>query len=467
MPDRIEDAWPDIQGNILRPYAHPHARYAIARIDSGSGARRMLRSLLDQRLITTAAPWAPGEKPDVTLNVYFSWQGLRAMGLSAVSLDSFPEEFRLGMPARRHVLGDPDPAGWEFGGDPEQNHVFFAIYGSTPRDVEMRLEKLRAELALVPGAVTVTHRQDAAMLEPRPGLGWRTEHFGYADGFGQPQIAGSGAPEYRGDGTPNGANGWRAVATGEFILGWPNETGYFGPSLSPAALAKNGSFLAYRKIEQDVTAFRAFLREGAARLYGSDIPEHIELLAAKLVGRWRSGCPLMLSPECDDPTMHDRWGVNNDFRYSVDLRGAVCPRGSHIRRMNPRDGLPTDVAVLPQTHRIVRRGMPYGPWLEEGQGDDGVKRGVAFMAVNASLAYQFEFLQQEWGNSGEFAGLNKKDVDPLIGEPREESRFTVPQASTPVPKRLVGLARFTTLRGGGYFFIPSITALGLIADART
>jgi Dyp-type peroxidase family len=466
MPNGFEEAWPDIQGNILRPYAHPHARFAIARIDEAAGARRMLASLLEQGLITTAAPWAPGEKPDVTLNAHFSWHGLRAIGLSAASLNSFPEEFRQGMAARRDRLGDPDPAGWEFGSDAEQSHVFFAIYGSTPKDVEERLAKLRAEFALVPGAVTVTHRQDAAMLDPRGDPPRRTEHFGFADGFGQPQIDGSGAPEYRGDGTPDGAGGWRPVATGEFILGWKNETGHEGPKLVPETLSKNGSFMAYRKLEQDVATFRTFLREEAARLFGSDASENIERLAAKIVGRWRSGCPLTLSPDHDNPAMHDQWGVNNDFRYAADPRGAVCPRGSHIRRMNPRDGLPENVAVLPQTHRIVRRGMPYGPWLEDGQPDDGVKRGIAFMAVNSSLAYQFEFVQQEWANNGQFAGLDQQDIDPFTGQPRNPSRFTIPQTS-PVSKRIVGLPQFATLRGGGYFFIPSITALRLIAGGQT
>ena len=104
----FEDEWPDIQGNILRPYAHPHARYAIVRIDQADGARRLLANLLDQQLITTAAPWAPSEKPDATLNVYFSWHGLAAIGLAQASLDSFPEEFRQGMAARWQRLRDPE-----------------------------------------------------------------------------------------------------------------------------------------------------------------------------------------------------------------------------------------------------------------------------------------------------------------------------------------------------------------------
>lgn len=454
----FEDEWPDIQGNILRPYAHPHARYAIVRIDDAAGARRLLASLLDQRLITTAAPWAPAEKPDATLNVYFSWHGLAAIGLPQASLDSFPEEFRQGMAARWQQLHDPDPAGWEFGGDPGQTDVFFAVYGYTAENVETRLDKLREELGKVAGAVTVTHRQDTAMLERG------TEHFGFHDGFGQPQIAGSGAPEYRGDGTPVGENGWEPIATGEFILGQPAESGQPRAVPLPAALGRNGSFMVYRKMEQDVPKFRAFLRAEAGRLYGSAAPENVERLAAKLVGRWRSGCPVMLSPEGDDPSLAQQWGINNDFRYAADPRGAVCPLGSHIRRMNPRDGLPGDIATLPQTHRIVRRGLPYGEWLAEDNNGDGKERGVAFMAVNASLAYQFELVHQDWTNSGEFAGLDAQDVDPFNGEPREGSRFRIRVSGR--PKSINDLPRFTTLRGGGYFFIPSLTALRFIAGQQ-
>jgi len=455
----LEAEWPDIQGNILRPYAHAHARYATVRINEGPGARRLLASLLDQRLITTAAPWAPGEKPDATLNVYFSWHGLAAVGVPQASLDSFPQEFRQGMAARWQLLRDPDPAGWEFGGDSGQADVFFAVYGNTVAHVEARLDAVRAELAQVPGALTVTHRQDAAMLARH------TEHFGFADGFGQPQIAGSGAPEYRGDGTPVGANGWVPLEPGEFILGHPNETGFPGPTLFPPLLGRNGSFMAYRKMEQDVPAFRALLRAEAARLYGSSAPENVERLAAKLVGRWRSGCPLMLSPERDDLLLAEQWGINNDFRYAADPRGATCPLGSHIRRMNPRDGLSDGTATLVRTHRIVRRGMPYGDWLEDDNGDSK-ERGISFMAVNASLAYQFELVHQDWTNSGEFAGLDAQDVDPFNGEPREGSRFRIPQASGP-PRRIYNMPRFTTLRGGGYFFIPSLTALRFIAGQQT
>ena len=110
--------------------------------------------------------------------------------------------------------------------------------------------------------------------------------------------------------------------------------------------------------------------------------------------------------------------------------------------------------------------MPYGEWLDESNVEgDGKDRGIAFMAVNVSLAYQFELVHKDWTNSGEFAGLDAQDVDPLSGEPREGSRFRIPQTSG-LSKRISDLPRFTTLRGGGYFFIPSMTALRYIADLQ-
>jgi Dyp-type peroxidase family len=304
-------------------------------------------------------------------------------------------------------------------------------------------------------------------------LGNHREHFGFMDGIGQPAIEGSGIEEYPGDGTPTGAatgtagsgGSWAPLKAGEFVLGWPGETGFPPPAPKPDVLANNGSFLVYRKLRQDVAAFRAFLRERSERLWGSDAGTlGIERLASKLVGRWRSGCPVMLAPLVDNPAMGTDWAHNNDFRYASDPRGEVCPMGSHIRRMNPRDGLTDHGDTLVRTHRIVRRGLPYGTWLDDqATADDGQERGVAFMAINASIKYQFEFLQSQWLHNGEFAGLARGDVDPFAGEPRDKSRFRIPSPNAG-PKNLFDLPRFITLRGGGYFFIPSVTALHYIAD---
>lgn len=452
----LADERHDIQGNILRAYTYPFAHFDLVRIADAAGARRLLQRLLQQQRVTTATLWDPGGKPGATLNLYFTWSGLAAMGLAAPALDSFPEEFRQGMAARWQTLGDPDPAGWEFGADPAASHLLFAVYGSSEAERDRMRQAVLDEIQATAPSLEMIHAQPAAMLDGR------REHFGFADGFGQPSIEGSGEPEFRGDGTPVGAHAWAPLKPGEFILGWENETPHPGALPAPEALGRNGSYLVLRKLRQDVPAFRKFLREQAARLYGSEAPENLERLAAKLVGRWRSGCPIMLSPESDDPALAADWDRNNDFRYAGDPKGAVCPFGAHVRRMNPRDGLTGAGDPLVRTHRILRRGLPYGQPLAPGEADDGEDRGVLFMAINAHLGYQFETVQREWTNSGEFAGLDRADVDPFAGEPRAASRFRIPSADG-APSNLWNLPRFVSLRGGGYFFIPSITALQFIA----
>ncbi|MGH8885998.1 MAG: Dyp-type peroxidase [Egibacteraceae bacterium] len=454
----IDTELDDIQGNILRAYGFPFARYEVVRIVNRDGARALLTSVLDQLLITTAATWDPESKPGAALNVFFSWTGLAAMGVPQASLDSFPEELRQGMNARAALLGDTGtnaPHLWEFGNDGDRNHVFFAVYGRTLEDRERMLEKLRAELAAVGAAIEVTHSLDAAMLSDR------RDHFGFVDGIGQPSVEGSGVPAYPGGGTPAPDGSWAPLKAGEFVLGWPGETGHPVEMPQPDVLGRNGSYLVYRKLQQHVPAFRAFLLKQAERLYGEASMPNQELLAAKLVGRWRSGCPIALSPDTDDDVLAKDRHRNNDFRYAADASAAVCPYGSHIRRMNPRDGRSGDGLV--RTHRIVRRGLPYGSWLEPDADDaEDEERGIAFMAINASIRYQFEFLQTEWVNNGEFAQLSRNDVDPLAGEPREGSRFRIPDQRS-APKNIFDLPRFVTLRGGGYYFIPSITAMRFIA----
>ncbi|HWO13285.1 MAG TPA: peroxidase, partial [Polyangiaceae bacterium] len=153
-----------------------------------------------------------------------------------------------------------------------------------------------------------------------------------------------------------------------------------------------------------------------------------------------------------------------DFDYKDDPKGLRCPVGSHIRRVNPRASLPRLRPV--KTHRVLRRGLPYGPALPEGSlVDDDVDRGVAFMALNASIKSQFEFVQKLWINDGEFAssgGLESLDQDPIAGPRARESRFRC-YDSTGQPRSMFDLPRFVRMRGGGYFFVPSLTGLRFLA----
>jgi deferrochelatase/peroxidase EfeB len=213
----------------------------------------------------------------------------------------------------------------------------------------------------------------------------------------------------------------------------------------------------FRKLHQRVAAFRRFLRDSARGTDGE------ELLAAKMMGRWRSGAPLALCPLHDNPELGSDRNRNNDFLYEADdPAGLKTPGGSHIRRTNPRDAA---IAGVARIHRMIRRGTAYGTVLPEGiLEDDGADRGIIFAFVGAHPGRQFEFVQSQWINDGVFFGAGQ-DKDPIVGLGGDASSFTVPRR--PVRKRLQGLPRFVITRGGEYGFMPGLKALRWLADLET
>jgi Dyp-type peroxidase family len=225
------------------------------------------------------------------------------------------------------------------------------------------------------------------------------------------------------------------------------------PIPQPAILGRNGSYVAFRKLHQRVAAFRQYLKANAADDHGQ------ELLAAKMMGRWRSGAPLALCPLRDDAALGGDPQRNNAFGFKEeDAIGYRTPPGSHIRRMNPRDA---DVAGIARIHRMIRRGTSYGPPLPEGMlEDDKVDRGIMFAFIGAHLGRQFEFVQSEWMNNSEFfAGHGGKD--PIAGANAESDSFDVPKR--PLPMCLKNIPRFVVTRGGEYGFLPGIRALRWLA----
>ena len=280
-------------------------------------------------------------------------------------------------------------------------------------------------------------------LEHVPPLEFAHEHFGYRDRLSQVAIEGFGDPPTPGSGA--------AVKAGEFFLGYPDEHGLVPELPQPEILTRNGSFLAYLRMEEHVGRFRDFLKE-----HGGGTPEGEELIAAKLMGRWRSGAPLVLAPEKDDPALGADMQKNNDFDYGkMDPHGYGCPLGAHIRRMNPRD-----TADNMQRRRMVRRGGTYGPLLPEGAPDDGIERGIASFIGCVSLVRQFEFAMNVWVNDPAFHELGN-ERDPLIGTHDGTFDMTIPKR--PIKKKITGLPSFTTIRGGAYFFLPGIKALRWLA----
>jgi deferrochelatase/peroxidase EfeB len=205
----------------------------------------------------------------------------------------------------------------------------------------------------------------------------------------------------------------------------------------------------------DVAAFRRYLRD-----QGSSLEEE-ELIAAKMVGRRRSGAPLVLAPDRDDPALGTDGNRNNDFSYADDMKGLKCPFSAHIRRVNPRDALKDDIVAV-NLHHFLRRGTNYGSPLPEGVlEDDGAERGGVFLLIGAHLGRQFEFVQSQWVTDGNFIS-HGTEQDPLIGNNEGEGVFTIPRA--PVRRRLHGLPRFVSVRGGEYCFVPGLRALRWIAN---
>jgi Dyp-type peroxidase family len=430
----------DVQGLVLRGYRLPVGSYTFLRVDDAGAAQSWLGDLVGH--VTTAAPW--DAKPSTTVNVALSAAGLDALGLPAEALATFPTPFREGMAARSRVLGDSGesaPELWTGGLGSSQVHVVVVLAAADGDSLAERERWLDGTTAR--GGLTPVSRQPVALLPDG------REHFGFADGFSQPPVDGVDVPARTAQSGVDARGGWRAIAPGEFVLGQPDEEGVLPPAPRPERLARHGSYLAYRKLREDVVGFRRFLAD-----QGSRYPGGPELLAAKLVGRWRDGTPLALSPSAPDAALAADPDRNNSFGYADDAGGYGCPVGAHIRRANPRDGLPFSGALV-NRHRLVRRGLPYGPVLPPGAPDDGVERGVVFTCFQADLARQFEFVQSQWLNDGNNLRLGD-DKDPLAGD--HDGRGKAVVSGSP-PWFVAPLPRFVHTRGGEYFFAPGVGGL--------
>ncbi|MBT4186479.1 MAG: Dyp-type peroxidase [Gemmatimonadales bacterium] len=438
----------DIQGNVLRGYSHPMAAYIFLRIDDVVKGKALIDRMLPR--ITTGQPWCD-PAPTTAIQVAFTYAGLQRLGVPDEMLATFPEEFREGMAARAESLGDRGPSApeqWESGLGTGEAHVLVTVWAVDNEHLDAVREELR-QVGASAGATTVINETRAEALKHG------RDHFGFFDGISQPAVEGTGVQGRPGDGQPNGAGGWRDVATGEFVLGYVDEDGTL-PDAPAEPFHRNGTFMVYRKLQQHTAAFRRSMEEQGARYPGG-----AEMLAAKVVGRWRDGTPLSTSPEAPDADVSADPLRINDFSYMDDPKGLKCPMGSHIRRCHPRDSEGFFGGRLTNRHRIIRRGRSYGPVLPKGAADDGQDRGLVFVCFNTSIWRQFETIQSLWLDDGDPFGVGP-DKDPLIGCPADESgKMTIPGKP---PFFLTPLPRFVTLRGGEYLFQPSMAALRWLAD---
>lgn len=431
----------DIQSGAVRPRPAPYAAtYILLRIDDRHAGRELMRRLT--AVVTSAAnPTSP--LADTFVSVALTYHGLKALGVPQESLDSFAWEFQQGMASRANQLGDTgesSPEHWETPLGSKDVHVVIAAVSPNAEKLEASLERARQTYRRFQG-VTALWRQDCYALESE------TEHFGFRDGISHPAIEGTGIPCTNTQELP--------LKAGEFLLGYPDEMGGV-QKLEPEVLGRNGTYVVFRKLQQRVGEFRRYLKSN------SKTSNDEELLAAKMMGRWRSGAPLALCPFHDDPELGADPKRNNDFLFEADdPAGHKTPGGSHIRRCNPRDA---KVAGVARIHRMIRRGTAYGPPLPEGViEDDGADRGLMFAFVGAHIRRQFEFVQSEWINDGVFFGA-AKDKDPVVGSIGPGEAFTIPHR--PVRRRLQGLPRFVVTRGGEYCFMPGLNALRWLAELQ-
>jgi Dyp-type peroxidase family len=464
----------DIQGMIVSGYGHlSHSQYLFLGIEDAGKAKAWLRSLLQRQQITSSQRRID-TKPPQAVNLAVTWTGVQTLGSSEDLLQSFPKEFIEGMtePNRSRQLGDfgiNAPTQWEHPWQPEAEPIdLLLILQATEADLEPLSEQYQAQLALN-GLKLLTLETGDIPLHHK-------EHFGFHDSISQPVIEGS--PQE----SKSRCNAQDLIKAGEFVLGYLNEDGNYPPtptvaiaqdqtqalSLLPETALKdfgrNGSYLVFRKIAQDVAGFRKYFQES----FGT--PEEGERMAAKVVGRWPSGAPLVQAPEADPLKDHDDTNDvladSNDFIYRPeDAQGLRCPFSSHIRRTNPRDSLGQDAEESikdTRRRRLLRRGAVYGEFLPEGvTEDDGTSRGLLFFCINANIRRQFEFVQQGWVNAPTFNGLYN-ERDPLVGYNPDGSNRTMIVPQCPLSKSL-SLPNFVTLKGGAYFFLPSLSALGFLA----
>lgn len=487
----------DIQGNVIKAYGRfsfPYARYLLLQVHHGERGRQFVAAVAKQ--VTTAVTWGdgPGQipKPLATTNIAFTFAGLRALGVPEASLRGFPSEFMMGMKMRKDILGDngsSSPDHWDPVWQGQQVHIFISINGQQMEFLEQRYQWLLRLVEQSEGAVALLHGhrgdngaddlpyQEAHALAENGKLTSK-EHFGYTDGIGDPVFEGlPDADKYVAGRGKQTAKGWEPLATGEFILGHIDEAKEYPRAPAPMSLVRNGTYMVYRKLHENVGSFNRFLDHE-----GSAYPGGREQLAAKFVGRWRdNGAPLSDAPDTAAKQEWDRRFAQaapaeqdrmlSAFTFDQDADGAKCPFSSHIRRINPRASLQTTPGAfdtpgaLANRRRILRRGLPYGEVRDPAR-DDG-NHGIIILMMQADINRQFEFVQQQWVNYGnDFRAGNDKEI--ILGnhdvEYPSRAVLPVPADSEDAPYFLRNIPRLVETRGGDYFFVPGMTALRMIAE---
>jgi Dyp-type peroxidase family len=487
----------DIQGIVRFGYnALTEASFLLLKISDPAGARAWLM----EAPVSTAEELS---RPPVTaLQVAFTCEGLHALGVAEELLTGFSAEFQSGMTgqeSRSRRLGDIDansPELWRWGRVGNVPHVLLMIYAQTGR--------LEGWTRTIQDAAWRAAFEVLDCLSTS-NLGGK-EPFGFKDGISQPTPDWGRQREVSGDELAYG----NRLSLGEFLLGYPNEYGKYTdrPLVSPDAplssilpmaedqpnkrdFGRNGTFLVFRQLQQDVRGFWRFIDKQTH----SD-PKARQNLAESMVGRRMDGTPLVPVGSPSIEGIDKKSVAQNQFTYDADSNGFLCPFGAHIRRANPRnadlpasDGLfarlghtlgfgnadyRDDVIASTRFHRMIRRGREYGPKLTPEQaagGDpDTAEHGIHFLCLAANILRQFEFVQNSWMMNTKFDALTEQS-DPLLGNRAKiagcpfSNTFSLSQQEG-VRARVMDMPQFVTVRGGAYFFLPSISALRYLAGVN-
>lgn len=437
MPTFTDTALHDIQGFGIAGFNKDHQEVMFIRVADQAGGRQLLGWLEP----LTASAWEVG-----TFNRLFSevrartgseplaatWVGvlISALGYQAlgVATSGLPAgtgttAFTTGMAGRSQAIGDTGsidaPTSWL---PPFRSgagvHLCIVVAADEPDDLDDLVARIGDQVAAT-GCEVVFQERGATLPEPLKGH----EHFGFKDGLSRPAIAGYTTPAPQ-------APAPAAVGAGEFVLGYPDETGT--TTSTTGTLWKNGSFVVFRRLRQHVAAFRA---QTSAGVPGSSPNLTPAQTAAHLIGRWPEGAPLERHPTADPGTLTS---TPNAFQYRAspftDDDGHKCPHFAHVRKANPRDETtPTSAADESSRHRMIRRGIPYGVPLAPDAADDGVDRGLHFFSVVADVVRQFEFVQSSWLNQVNFPGGLKTTIPGRYGPPLKKRQMVPTPWSENIP----------------------------------
>lgn len=450
MPDLA-----DVQALTLQSYRYRRARYLLFHCPTGAKVKAFL-GLLVESIAAGENPLT--SNPSTVTNIALTASGLAAAGVATADLARFDPSFVTRPEAR--LTGDvpQSPSGpsnwWEQQFAHGQIDILVIVHARDPEPLEDRTAQILAS-ACQCALTELLPKSDGSRLSGQALASGRL-HFGYKDGISAPNISWT-------DPVPSDKVDYR-----NFLLGYADENIYSSPGQGHMAdLVRNSSYLVLRWIYQDVARFQLFLHtEGQvlAQRLARPQDQAEELLAAKMLGRWRDGTPLELSP--DGPSSV----IPNDatFNYEQDLQGQHCPFSSHIRVVNPRGELLTAAAQTEGVPRVIRRGIPYGPEMAAGSlADDGIDRGLIGVFLCTNITRQFYKLTQ-WISHNDFSPVfeNPHTQDALFGNRSitdSVAEFTFPLPDGTDHKILV-LPDFVRTKGTEFFLLPSLSMLRRLAQ---